>query len=847
MSFYERNEVYDSTLKYFNGDTLATDVWVNKYALKANKNGNTVYYEKTPDDMHRRLAKEFHRIEAKYQNPMSEDLIFELIKDFKYIIPQGSPMSGIGNNKQVVSLSNCFVVGNPADSYGSIMQIDQEQIQLMKRRGGVGHDLSHIRPARSPVKNSALTSTGIVPFMERYSHSTNEVAQGGRRGALMLTCSVKHPDSEDFIDAKLEQGKVTGANISVKITDDFMNAALNNENFKQIYPIDSTNPVISKEIEAQKLWKKIIHNAWKSAEPGVLFWDTIMRESVPDCYSDQGFTTISTNPCAEITLCPYDSCRLLALNLYGFVVNPFTDKAYFDWNKFEKYVVYAERMMDDLIDLEIEKIEMILNKIDVDPEDEKTKRVEKELWLKILEMTEKGRRTGLGVTAEGDMLAALGIRYGTEEATKFSTDIHRKLAINAYKSSSIMAKERGIFPIYDYSKEVNNPFINRLKNDDPELDKMLKEYGRRNIALLTVAPTGSVSILTQTTSGIEPAYSVSYKRRRKINPTDKSGRVDFIDAEGVKWEEYNVFHHKFENWLEINGYDINEVKLMKEAELKPIIEKSPYYKATSNDIDWVEKVRMQGEVQKYVDHSISVTVNLPNNVTEDIVSKVYETGWKSGCKGVTVYREGSRQGVIISNEGTTQNVVPEVKENNAKPRPKRLECDVVRFTNNKEKWIGFLGVMIDEKGEKYPYELFTGLADEFYIPQYVEKGEIVKTKDPGQKSRYDFVYKDKDGYNVTMEGLNRAFKVEYWNYSKLVSALLRHRLHMPSVINIIDGLQIDNNEAAFGTWKSGVKRIIKKYINSIVSGEACPDCGSTDLVYETGCKTCRNCGWSKCE
>lgn len=661
-------------------------------------------------------------------------------------------------------------------------------------------------------------------------------------------CSIKHPDSESFINAKLEQGKVTGANISVKVTDEFMQAAINAKMFTQCYPIDSENPIHCKEIDAQKLWKKIIHNAWKSAEPGVLFWDTIMKESVPDCYQDQGFTTVSVNPCGEITLCPYDSCRLLAINLYSFVERPFTKEAWFNIDKFKQYVIYAERFMDDIIDLEIEKVNKIMEKIEIDPENEETKRVERETWIKIMEMTIKGRRTGLGITAEGDMLAALGLRYGTPEATDFSTEVHKNLALSAYKSSAIMAKERGAFPVYEYERELNNPFIQRLKDADPELDEMLKKYGRRNIALLTIAPTGSVSILTQTTSGIEPAYLVSYKRRRKINPTDKSGRVDFTDAEGVKWEEYNVFHHKFETWLNINGYNIDEVKAMKEHDLKEIIEKSPYHKATSNDVDWVEKVRMQGNIQKYVDHSISVTVNLPNNVTEDVVSKVYETGWHSGCKGMTVYRDGSRQGVIMSTEGTTQNVVPETQENNAKPRPKRLECEVVRFTNSKEKWIGFLGLMVDEKGEKYPYELFTGLADEFFIHPSVEKGEIVKNKENESKSRYDFVYKDKDGYNVTMEGLSRAFNREFWNYSKLVSALLRHRMHLPSVINVIDGLQMDGDkEAAFGTWKSGVKRIIKKYINSTVAGESCPECGSKDLKYENGCKTCRDCSWSKCE
>jgi ribonucleoside-diphosphate reductase alpha chain len=666
----------------------------------------------------------------------------------------------------------------------------------------------------------------------------------------MLTVSIKHPDSESFIDAKLEQGKVTGANISIKVSDEFMLAAMNAKMYNQCYPIDSDNPIHCKEIDAHKLWKKIIHNAWKSAEPGVLFWDTVMKESVPDCYQEHGFTTVSTNPCGEITLCPYDSCRLLAINLYSFVVNPFTKDAYFDWEKFNEYVIYAERFMDDIIDLEIEKIDKILEKIETDPETENTKRVEKETWIKIMDMTKKGRRTGLGVTAEGDMLAALGLIYGTEKATIFSTEVHKNLALGAYRSSLIMAKERGSFPIYDYEKELNNPFIQRLKDLDPILDANLRKHGRRNIALLTIAPTGSVSIMTQTTSGIEPVYLVSYKRRRKINPTDKSGKVDFIDAEGVKWEEYNVFHHKFETWLEVNGYDITLVKSMKDAELQEVIKKSPYYKATSNDVDWVEKVRMQGNIQKFVDHSISVTVNLPNNVTEDIVSKVYEAGWKEGCKGITVYRDGSRQGVIMSNEGTTQNVVAEPQENNAKPRPKKLECEVVRFTNKGEKWIGFLGLMTDEKGEKYPYELFTGLSESFNVPVTVEKGEILRTKTE-EKSRYDFIYKDKDGYNVTMEGLNRAFDREFWNTSKTISALLRHRIHLPSVINLIDSLKMDSDkEMAFGTWKSGVKRTIKKYINSTpIKGEVCPECGATgaDLVYDSGCKTCKVCGWSKCE
>jgi len=1169
MNIYNREDVYKTTLDYFNGDTLAADVWVNKYALKDSIEGVTVYYEKTPDDMHRRIAKEFSRIENKYENPLTEDEIFDYIKNFEYIIPQGSPMAGIGNDRQVVSLSNCFVIGSDHDSYGSICLTDEEQIQLMKRRGGVGHDLSHIRPDGSPVKNSALTSTGIVPFMERYSNSTKEVAQGGRRGALMLSVSIAHPDSESFINAKLEAGKVTGANISVKITDEFMTAALNSKTFIQQYPIISDNPLYKKEINAKELWGKIVHNAWKSAEPGILFWDTVKREAVPDCYKEFGFNTVSTNPCfsgkeklltingyetfeelcglenieifncvgnvvptkvwysgkketvkiydsqckittctpdhvwktindgevqskdlkgkkllpylyrntheedlyvklgfiqgdgnlsrlkstthkgfeinigkndddvlkyfnlkrtkknqrsfylndyfdicksyefssenlpervlplaihtwsksnklsflcglfsangsivgnyrvtlkstcklliletqkllkefeidsyyttnksksvkfdngnyickesydlnigkyydlinfymnigfihqykndklynviisrspkitkvikgdivdvydfsepetnwgvvngcishncGEIPLCPYDSCRLLAINLYSFVIDPFTKDARFDRVKFKKVVEVAERFMDDIVDLEKEKIVKILEKIEKDPEPELIKRVERELWIKIMDMTEKGRRTGLGVTAEGDMLAALGLIYGTPEATKFSTEMHKDFALFAYKSSAIMAKERGPFPIYDYKREESNPFIKRLIDLDPELGEMMKKTGRRNISCLTIAPTGSVSILTQTTSGVEPAYLVSYKRRRKINPTDK-GRVDYIDDEGIKWEEYNVFHHKFETWLGINGYNIDEVKLLKESELKEIIEKSPYHKATSNDVDWVEKVKMQGAIQKFVDHSISVTVNLPNSITEDVVSKVYEAGWKSGCKGITVYRDGSRQGVIMSNEGTTSNVILE-KENNAKPRPKRLECEIVRFSNNKEKWIGFLGIMTDGD-DKYPYEIFTGLADSFIIPPYVEKGEIIKIKDETGIKRYDFTYKDKDGYTQTMTGLNRAFDREFWNMSKLISAFLRHRIHLPSTINIIDSLKMTNDaeEAAFGTWKSGIKRILKKYIkDSNPASGVCPVCKSTNIIYRSGCKECQDCSWSACE
>jgi ribonucleoside-diphosphate reductase alpha chain len=837
----DRKTVYESTLEYFNGDTLAADVWVNKYCLKNVENNEVVYYEKNPDDMHRRISKELYRIESKYDNAIGEEDIFNLLKNFKYIIPQGSPMSGIGNNFQVVSLSNCFVIGEQYDSYGSIIMTDEEQIQLMKRRGGVGHDISHIRPKGTVVQNSALTSTGIVPFMERYSNSTKEVAQDGRRGALMLSCAVRHPDSEDFIDAKLEQGKVTGSNISIKIDDEFMNCVINNLPYEQKFPIDSENPKVVKNIDAKKLWKKIIHNAWRSAEPGLLFWDTIIRESVPDCYKDDGFTTISTNPCGEIPLCANDSCRLLAINLYSYVKNPFTKNAEFDWELFKKYVLIAERFMDDIIDLETEKIEKIIQKIDSDSEPEYIKRVEINIWNKIMNMTKKGRRTGLGVTAEGDMLASLGLIYGTPEATEFSTKVHKVLAIEAYRSSCIMAKERGSFPIYDYEKEKENPFIKRLISDEPVLDDMMKRYGRRNISLITVAPTGSVSVMTQTTSGIEPAYLISYKRRRKINPSDKDVAVDFVDDEGIKWQEYNVFHHKFEVWLKENGYDIDKVKLMRDEELKEIIKLSPYYKATSNDVDWVEKIKMQGSIQKYVDHSISVTVNLPKNVSEDIVSQVYETGWQSGCKGVTVYRDGSRQGVIVSNE-KEQIKIP---INNIPKRQTILKCDVIRFVVKGQKWAGFVG--LDKEDDKTPYELFTGLSDDFVIPNYVEKGfikkEKIKDKDGNLISRYDFIYHDKDDYEVTLQGLNRAFDREFWNVGKLVSALLRHKIHLPSVYKIVESLRLDGE--TMGTWKKGVLRIIKKYIDGESAGEVCPVCGC-QVIHKEGCVSCMECSWSRC-
>ena len=1148
---YTKDEVNKSTLEYFKNDKLSTDVWINKYCLKSIIDEDIIYYEKSPIDMHNRLSSEFARIEKKYENPLTEKEIFEVLDGFKYIIPQGSPMSGIGNDNQIVSLSNCYVVGNEFDSYGSICLTDEQQIQLMKRRGGVGHDLSHIRPKGSKVKNSAITSTGIVSFMERYSNSTNEVAQNGRRGALMLSISVNHPDVEDFIDAKMIDGKVTGSNISVRIDDEFMKSIENKIEYVQKYPVYSKEPKIIKKINAENLWKKIIHNAWKSAEPGLLFWDTIIRESVPDCYSDSGFKTTSTNPCivgntliavadgrnaisikqlseegkdvpvystnnegkleikwgrnprltgekkevwkltmdddftfiatpdhkiylknntykelkdlqlgeslssfysfnsnkgyrqisqignkmiggryrnrrqyrviyeffngldidyknnaihhknfdnkndsidnlelmsieehkhlhsdrikgsanpyhrmtdeqkfafashpgeknpkyidvtntsllkhgkilfdrdgkitkkswikyasdnklpqflgndfrfktfsdfknqivdnhkvvsvefygyedvynitvddnhnynvitsfeddkyitsggicvkncGEIPLCPYDSCRLLALNLFSYVVNPFTDKSYFDFDLFKKHVWIGQRLMDDLIDLEIEKIDKILEKIESDPEDEDIKLREKQLWLNIKEKTIQGRRTGFGTTGEGDMLASLNKKYGTKEATETSVNIHKFMSINAYKSSCNLAKERGTFEVYDYNKEINNPFINRLIEADEELKTMLKNYGRRNIALLTIAPTGSVSTLTQTTSGIEPVYLVSYKRRRKINQNDSKVKIDFTDAEGIEWEEYNVFHHKFVNWLKINNYDVEVISKMKDADLNEIIKKSPYYGSTSNDIDWVEKVNMQGQIQKWIDHSISVTVNLPSSVTEELVSKVYEIGWKCGCKGMTIYRDGSRQGVILKKDDDNKNY----EENNVPKRPKVLDCDVIRFTNKGEKWIGFIGLL---KGR--PYEVFTGLAESFVIPTWIEKGQIrkekVKNKEDILVSRYDFIYLDKEGYEVIMTALNRSFSPIYWNIGKMTSALLRHHIHLPSVIEIIDSLNLDGD--TMGTWKKGVTRMLKKYVKDGKSDKTCPNCGSKNLINKEGCIGCLDCDWSRC-
>ncbi|MGN0032681.1 MAG: adenosylcobalamin-dependent ribonucleoside-diphosphate reductase [Candidatus Limimorpha sp.] len=835
---FSSDEVREAAVEYFGGDQLAGDVWMNKYALKDSE-GNI--YERTPDDMHHRIAAEIARIESRYPNPLTEEEIFGVLKDFRYIVPQGSPMAGIGNNFQISSLSNCFVIGNngSSDSYGGIMKIDQEQVQLMKRRGGVGHDLSHIRPAGSPVKNCALTSTGVVPFMERYSNSTKEVAQDGRRGALMMSISIKHPDSEAFIDAKMTQGKITNANVSVRITDDFMQAVVENKTFVQQYPIDSPNPKYTKEIDARKLWDKIIHNAWASAEPGVLFWDTIIRESIPDCYADLGFKTISTNPCGEIPLCAYDSCRLLAINLYSYVENPFTKDAYFNKELFSKHVRIAQRMMDDIIDLELEKVDNILDKIYSDPEDEEVKRIEINLWKNIRNKSMQGRRTGIGITAEGDMLAALGLRYASEEAIQFSTEIQSLLAYQAYSSSVTLAKERGAFEMYDYKREENNPFILRLRGLDENLYQDMCKYGRRNIAMLTIAPTGTVSICTQTTSGIEPVFLVSYKRRRKVNPNDKTAKVSFVDSDGNAFEEYNVFHPKFIKWLEVNGYNVDEVKDYPQDKLNGIIEKSPYYKATSNDIDWVSKVRMQGMMQKWVDHSISVTVNVPTDTTEELVSQIYETAWRCGCKGMTIYRDGSRTGVLVSNEKkeTKKNTIIETQ---SPTRPKEVECDVVRFQNNYEKWIAFVG-KIDGK----PYEIFSGKLDDFFIPPFVDTGWIIKNKDENNLTRYDFRYSDKQGYKVNMEGLSRSFNKEFWNYAKLISGVLRHGMPIAYVVTLVQNLNVDEDN--INTWKNGIARALRRYIpdGTTVDKEKCPKCGA-DLVYEDGCKHCNNCGYSKC-
>ncbi|MBR6248906.1 MAG: adenosylcobalamin-dependent ribonucleoside-diphosphate reductase [Muribaculaceae bacterium] len=844
---YSYQEVYDASLKYFEGDELAARVWASKYALK-DSYGNI--YERTPDDMHHRIAGEIARIEQKYPNPLSEQELFDLMRHFRYIVPQGSPMAGIGNNFQVGSLSNCFVIGidGEPDSYGGIIKIDEEQVQLMKRRGGVGHDLSHIRPKGSPVKNSALTSTGLVPFMERYSNSTREVAQDGRRGALMLTVSIKHPDSESFIDAKLTEGKVTGANVSVRIDDEFMQAAVDGKEYTQTYPVNSDNPLYEKKIDASKLWNKIVHNAWKSAEPGVLFWDTITRESVPDCYADLGFRTISTNPCGEIPLCPYDSCRLIAINLYSYVRDPFTDHASFDFDLFAKHVACAQRMMDDIIDLEMEKIETIIAKIKKDPESDEVKRTELDLWNKIRTKTLKGRRTGVGTTAEGDMVAAMGLRYGTDEATAFSVSVHKALALAAYRSSVIMAKERGAFEIFDAQREKDNPYISRLREADPELYEMMLKYGRRNIACLTIAPTGTTSILTQTTSGIEPVFLPVYKRRRKVNPSDKDVHVDLVDENGDSFEEFIVYHPKFITWMNTRGIEVR--RDYSNEQLNAIVEQSPYYKATSNDVDWVKKVEMQGAVQKWVDHSISVTINLPNDISEEMVGKLYVAAWRCGCKGCTVYRDGSRTGVLVSlsnddkkKEKAKQGHYMADVEHILK-RPVELDADVVRFQNNKEKWIAFIG-LIDNR----PYEIFTGIADDdegIFCPKSVTKGKIIKAVDENGVKRYDFQFINKRGFKTTIEGLSEKFNPEFWNYAKLISGVLRYGMPIEQVLKLVASLELDNK--SINTWKMGVERALKKYLpnGTQAKGQTCPNCGQESLVYQEGCLICTNCGTSRC-
>lgn len=837
---YTFDEAMQASTEYFGGDELAAKVWINKYALK-DSFGNI--FEKNPDDMHHRLANEIARIESNYPNPLTADQLFDLFKSFKYIVPQGSPMTGIGNTYQIASLSNCFVIGfdGESDSYGAVIKIDEEQVQLMKRRGGVGHDLSHIRPYGSPVKNSALTSTGIVPFMERYSNSTREVAQDGRRGALMLSVSIKHPDSESFIDAKLEQGKVTGANVSVKIHDDFMEAVLSESEYKQQYPVYSNTPKFEKTIDANALWLKIVHNAWKSAEPGVLFWDAIIRESIPDCYSDLGYRTVSTNPCGEIPLCPYDSCRLIAINLYSYVENPFTKDAYFNYDLFKQHSMLAQKIMDDIIDLEMEKIDKIIGKIESDPEAEEIKLTEKELWQKIRDKTVKGRRTGVGTTGEGDMLAALGLRYGTEEATSFSENVHKNLALACYRSSVDMAKERGHFEVYDAKREVNNPFVLRIKEADPALYDDMVKYGRRNIACLTIAPTGTTSMMTQTTSGIEPVFLPVYKRRRKVNPNDAKSRVDFVDEVGDSWEEYIVFHHKFVTWMEANSYPTT--KIYTQEELDELVEKSPYYKATSADIDWMQKVHMQGRIQKWVDHSISVTINLPSDATEELVNELYIEAWKCGCKGCTVYRDGSRSGVLVSNKKTDKpapcNCYPEITPK----RPRELECEVVRFQNNKEKWIAFVGLLNGR-----PYEIFTGLSDDedgLMLPKSVTTGKIIRNyhEETGVKT-YDFQFTNKYGYKITIEGLSHKFNPEYWNYAKLISGVLRYGMPIDQIVRLVGTLQLDNE--SINNWKMGVERALKKYIpDGADTGQKCPYCGEK-LTFTEGCMKCNNCGYSKC-
>jgi ribonucleoside-diphosphate reductase alpha chain len=834
---YNYNETFDAACAYFKGDDFAAHNWVKKYAMK-DSSGNI--YEKTPDDMHIRLAKEIARIEQKYQNPISEDIIFNLLKDFKYIIPQGGPMSGIGNNMYISSIGNCFVIGNDADSYGGILRTDEEQVQLMKRRGGVGHDLSHIRPSGTAVNNSALTSTGAVSFMDRYSNSTREVAQDGRRGALMLSISIKHPDAESFIDAKLAEGKVTGANISVKIIDEFMECVQNGTLFTQQYPIDSDNPIITKQIDAKKLWYKIVNNAWKSAEPGILFWDKIIAESPADCYSKFGFKTTTTNPCGELPLAPYDSCRLLAINLYSYVIKPFTSESYFDFDLFKEHCIIAQRIMDDIIDLELEKINAILSKIESDVESDDIKRTERELWLKIKTKCQQGRRSGVGITAEGDMLAALNLTYASDSAIEHSVNVHKQMAINLYMSSVILAKERGCFDLFSNKLEKDNPFLNRLKDESPELKEMMEQYGRRNIALLTIAPTGTTSTMCQTTSGIEPAFSVYYKRRKKISKDDTNAQITFVDKDGDTWGEYIIFHHKFLEWAKINGYNIEDIQKYNDSELEELVKLSPYYKSTSNDIDWVNKVKMQGEIQKWIDHSISVTVNLPNSVTVETVNDVYITAHKFGCKGVTVYRDGSRSGVMVSVNDSTSKSESEYTENNAPKRPKVIDCDIIRFVNNKEKWIGFIGIY-----KNRPYEMFTGKLDAFPIPSYVKIGKIRRTKDSDNTSRYDLLYIDSDGYEQESRGLDRVFDKNYWNLAKMISGVLRHGMPIIHVQEMIKSLKFDGD--GFGTWQNGVLRMFKNYIadGSIVKGDDCPKCGS-QLVYQEGCLSCKQCGYGKC-
>jgi len=839
---YSYQEVYDASLKYFKGDELAARVWASKYALK---DSDGSFFELDPSDMHRRIAGEIVRMERKYPNPMSEEDVFELLDQFKYVVPQGSPMAGIGNNLQVGSLSNCFVIGldGHPDSYGGIIRIDEEQVQLMKRRGGVGHDLSHIRPKGSPVKNSALTSTGLVPFMERYSNSTREVAQDGRRGALMMTVSIKHPDAEDFIDAKMVEGKVTGANVSVKIDDDFMRAAVDGVPYRQQYPVVSDFPLVEKEIDAHALWSKIVHNAWKSAEPGVLFWDTVLRESVPDCYADLGFETVSTNPCGEIPLCPYDSCRLVAINLYSYVKNPFTPKAEFDFELFRRHAGMAQRVMDDIIDLEMEKIDIIIEKIESDPETDEVKSTELNLWKKIRTKTLKGRRTGCGTTGEGDMLAALGLRYGTPEATEFSVSVHRELALAYYRASVDMAIERGAFEVYDAEREKNNPFIDRLRKADPELYEKMMRHGRRNISCLTIAPTGTTSLMTQTTSGIEPVFLPVYKRKRKVNPGDEDVKIDFVDEVGDAFEEYIVYHHKFLEWMRVNGIEVK--RNLSAEEIERLVEKSPYYKATSNDVDWMEKVRMQGAVQKWVDHSISVTINLPNDVSEELVGSLYVEAWRAGCKGCTVYRDGSRNNVLeaVKKAPAVQGAYIAHPAHILK-RPAELEADVVRFQNNKEKWIAFVG-LVDNK----PYEIFTGLADDedgIFCPKSVTHGKIIKTVDENGNKRYDFQFINKRGYKTTIEGLSEKFNPEFWNYAKLISGVLRYGMPIEQVLKLVGGLELDSTN--INTWKMGVERALKKYLanGTAVSGQKCPHCGAETLIYQEGCLICTSCGNSKC-